>query len=83
MNNFELLKNKFKRVPVTKMLKRTGLSVEEFEAFWEVYKNSKNIITAWTMGLNQSVQGVDKNLALLNTHLLTGKIFKEGRNNFV
>lgn len=78
INNFELLKNKFKRVPVTKMLKRTGLSSEEFESFWELFVNSKNIITAWTMGLNQSVQGVDKNLALINTHLLTGKIFKKG-----
>jgi ferredoxin-nitrate reductase len=78
INNFDLLKNKFKRVPVTKMLKRTGLSKQEFEAFWELYKESENIITAWTMGLNQSVQGVDKNLALLNTHLLSGKIFKEG-----
>lgn len=78
VNNFELLKNKFKRVPVTKMLKRTGLSLEQFEDFFELYKNSENIITAWTMGLNQSVQGVDKNLALINTHLLTGKIFKEG-----
>ena len=78
INNFELLKNKFKRVPVTKMLKRTGLSHEQFEEFFELYKNSENIITAWTMGLNQSVQGVDKNLALINTHLLTGKIFKEG-----
>lgn len=78
VNNFELLKNKFKRVPVTKMLKRTGLSQEEFDVFWELYKNSENIITAWTMGLNQSAQGVDKNLALLNTHLLTGKIFKAG-----
>ncbi|QOY51245.1 molybdopterin oxidoreductase family protein [Candidatus Sulfurimonas baltica] len=78
VNNFELLQNKFKRVPVTKMLKRTGLSKEQFEWFWMFYKNSKNIITAWTMGLNQSVQGVDKNLALINTHLLTGKIFKPG-----
>jgi ferredoxin-nitrate reductase len=78
INNFELLKNKFKRVPVTKMLKRTGLSAELFEEFFELYKNSENIITAWTMGLNQSVQGVDKNLALINTHLLSGKIFKEG-----
>ena len=77
-NNFELLKNKFKRVPTTKMLKRTGLSSEEFEQFWELYSKSENIITAWTMGLNQSVQGVDKNLALLNTHLLTGKIFRAG-----
>ena len=78
INNFELLKNKFKRAPVTKMLKRTGLSQEQFDEFFELYKNSENIITAWTMGLNQSVQGVDKNLALINTHLLTGKIFKEG-----
>ncbi len=78
INNFELLKNKFKRVPVTKMLKRTGLTIEQFEEFWALYKESENIITAWTMGLNQSVQGVDKNLALINTHLLTGKIFKRG-----
>jgi len=78
INNFELLKNKFKRAPVTKMLKRTGLTQEQFDEFFELYKKSENIITAWTMGLNQSVQGVDKNLALLNTHLLTGKIFKEG-----
>ncbi|MEA2029188.1 MAG: molybdopterin oxidoreductase family protein [Campylobacterota bacterium] len=78
IENFESFVNKFKRVPVTKMLKRTGLSSEEFEAFWQLYKNSPNIITAWTMGLNQSSQGVDKNLALINTHLLTGKIFKAG-----
>jgi ferredoxin-nitrate reductase len=78
VNNFALLKNKFKRVPVTKMLKRTGLSQEQFDEFWDIYKSSKNIITAWTMGLNQSAQGVDKNLALINTHLLTGKIFKNG-----
>jgi len=82
VNNFSLLKNKFKRVPVTKMLKRTGLSSEQFEEFWEIYKGSENIITAWTMGLNQSVQGVDKNLALINTHLLSGKIFKEGNGPF-
>ncbi|WP_345991512.1 molybdopterin oxidoreductase family protein [Sulfurimonas sp. HSL-1716] len=78
VNNFEQLKNKFKRVPTTKMIKRTGLPQELFDEFFELYKNSENIITAWTMGLNQSVQGVDKNLALINTHLLTGKIFKEG-----
>jgi len=78
INNFELLKNKFKRAPVTKMLKRTGLSNEQFEEFWTLYKESPNIITAWTMGLNQSSQGVDKNLSLINTHLLTGKIFKAG-----
>ena len=42
VNNFELLKNKFKRVPVTKMLKRTGLSSEQFEEFWKLFKESSN-----------------------------------------
>ena len=78
INNFELLRNKFKRAPVTKMLKRTGLSQEQFDDFFRLFVESENVITAWTMGLNQSVQGVDKNLALINTHLLTGKIFKPG-----
>lgn len=78
VNNYQLLKNKFKRVAATKMLKRTGLTKDQFEEFWELFKNNQNIISAWTMGLNQSSQGVDKNLALINIHLLTGKIFKEG-----
>lgn len=78
VNNFELLKNKLKRVPVKKMLKRTGLSNEEFETFFKLFIESDNIISTWTMGLNQSSQGVDKNLALINLHLLTGKIFKKG-----
>ena len=82
VNNFDLLKNKFKRVATTKMLKRTGLSEEQFEAFWQIFKENENIISAWTMGLNQSVQGVDKNLALINIHLLTGKIYKEGNGPF-
>lgn len=82
VNNYELLKNKFKRIPVTKMLKRTGLTKEQFEDFWLLYKNSPNIISAWTMGLNQSSQGVDKSLALINTHLLTGKIFTQGNGPF-
>jgi hypothetical protein len=82
VNNYDLLKNKFKRVPVTKMLKRTGLSPEQFEEFWQLYKENQNIITAWTMGINQSSQGVDKNLSIINTHLLTGKIFTKGNGLF-
>ena len=82
VNNYDLLKNKFKRIPVTKMLKRTGLSPEQFEEFWQLYKENENIITAWTMGINQSSQGVDKNLSIINTHLLTGKIFTKGNGPF-
>ncbi len=78
INNFELLKDGLNSLDTVDMLNRTELSSELFEEFFNLYKESENIITAWTMGLNQSSQGVDKNLALINTHLLTGKIFKDG-----
>ncbi len=43
---------------------------------------SPTLLTLWAMGLNQSVHGVDKNLALLNLSLLTGKIGKPGCGPF-
>ncbi|WP_297524746.1 molybdopterin oxidoreductase family protein [Sulfurovum sp.] len=81
-NNFELLKDGLLCMDSETMLLNTGLSSEIFESFFKLYKESENIITAWTMGLNQASQGVDKNLALINTHLLSGKIFKEGNGPF-
>jgi ferredoxin-nitrate reductase len=39
---------------------------------------SKAFMSMWTMGLNQSAVGVDKNLSLLNLHLITGQIGKPG-----
>ena len=82
LNNFETYKNKLSREAKTKMLKRTGLSKEQFEEFITMFYENENIISAWTMGLNQSVQGVDKNLSLINMHLITGKINKEGNGPF-
>jgi ferredoxin-nitrate reductase len=39
---------------------------------------AKGFITMWTMGLNQSVIGVNKNLSLINLNLITGHIGKPG-----
>ncbi len=43
---------------------------------------SKGFVSLWAMGLNQSMVGVNKNLALINLHLLTGKIGKPGHGPF-
>jgi ferredoxin-nitrate reductase len=40
--------------------------------------SAKAFLSMWTMGLNQSAVGVDKNLALLNLHLIMGQIGKPG-----
>ena len=44
--------------------------------------NAKGFITMWTMGLNQSVIGVNKNLSLINLNLITGHIGKSGSGPF-
>jgi ferredoxin-nitrate reductase len=45
-------------------------------------KQSKGFMSLWTMGLNQSVVGVNKNLSLIDLHLITGRIGKEGNGPF-
>ena len=44
----------------------------------EIFGHSKKVISFWTMGLNQSVNGTMKNLALINLHLATGRINEKG-----
>ncbi|MGY4538983.1 ferredoxin-nitrate reductase [Mucilaginibacter sp. UYNi724] len=43
---------------------------------------AKGFITMWTMGLNQSAIGVNKNLSLINLNLITGHIGKPGSGPF-
>ncbi|MCF2497424.1 molybdopterin-dependent oxidoreductase [Dyadobacter chenhuakuii] len=43
---------------------------------------SRGFLSFWTMGLNQSVIGVNKNLSLINLHLITGRIGKPGNGPF-
>ena len=82
VEGFESYLKKIKKIAKTKLFKRCGLSKEQLEAFMQLFYESENIISAWTMGLNQSVQGVDKNMALINLHLLTGKLNKPGNGPF-
>ena len=44
--------------------------------------NAKGFISMWTMGLNQSVVGTNKNLSLINLNLITGQIGKPGAGPF-
>lgn len=43
---------------------------------------AKGFLTMWTMGLNQSAVGVNKNLSLINLNLITGQIGKPGSGPF-
>lgn len=59
-----------------------GLTIAEISLAAEYIGASKGFISMWTMGLNQSSVGVNKNLSLINLHLITGQIGKPGAGPF-
>ena len=81
-NGFDAYRKGVMALDEKKLLENTGLSRELFDRFFTLWAQSEKIITAWTMGLNQSSQGVDKNLAVNNLHILTGQINKKGSGPF-
>ncbi|NPA42202.1 MAG: nitrate reductase [Aquificae bacterium] len=44
----------------------------------KLFAQSRKLISFWCQGLNQSVNGVAKNLALINLHLATGRLNSKG-----
>jgi len=59
-----------------------GVNESDIQLVASYIGNAKGFITMWTMGLNQSVIGVNKNLSLINLNLITGQIGKPGSGPF-
>lgn len=55
-----------------------NVPASDIERAARIIAESKNMLTMWAMGLNQSAEGVNKNLALLNIPLITGHIGRPG-----
>lgn len=60
----------------------SGLDVQELAAFYQLWANTKKVITIYSQGVNQSICGTDKVNAILNCHLATGRIGKVGAGPF-
>jgi assimilatory nitrate reductase catalytic subunit len=55
-----------------------GLEAAELEAFFREFAETPRTVTLFSQGSNQSAQGVAKALAVINAHLVTGRIGKPG-----
>ncbi|MBC7398941.1 MAG: molybdopterin-dependent oxidoreductase [Mucilaginibacter sp.] len=55
-----------------------GVSETDIRLAAKYIGEAKGFISMWTMGLNQSAIGVNKNLSLINLNLITGHIGKPG-----
>jgi assimilatory nitrate reductase catalytic subunit len=59
-----------------------GLEISDVEAFFALYETNERVVTLYSQGVNQSAQGSDKVNAILNVHLATGRIGREGMGPF-
>lgn len=62
--------------------KACRLPVEDVLAFYESFAATAKVITGFSMGVNQSSAGTDKVNAIINCHLVTGRIGKPGMGPF-
>ena len=58
------------------------LPVEDVQRFYALFGATAQVVTVFSQGINQSASGVDKGNALINCHLLTGRIGKVGAGAF-
>jgi ferredoxin-nitrate reductase len=59
-----------------------GVSESNIRLAAKYIGEAKGFISMWTMGLNQSSVGVNKNLSLINLSLITGNIARPGAGPF-
>jgi ferredoxin-nitrate reductase len=81
-DGFEAYKTKVFEKTIKDSAKICGITESEIHLAANFIGKSKGLLSMWTMGLNQSVIGVNKNIALIDLHLITGKIGKPGNGPF-
>ena len=81
-NGFEELKEACGRVSTAAAAKVCGVSESDLIEAARFFGEANSVLSFWSMGLNQSVNGVAKNQAVINLHLATGQIGKPGSGPF-
>ncbi|RZK52072.1 MAG: NAD(P)H-nitrite reductase, partial [Hymenobacter sp.] len=64
--------------PLAEAAQLCGVAEADIRLAASYIGGARAFMSMWTMGLNQSAVGVDKNLSLLNLHLITGQIGRPG-----
>ena len=60
----------------------TGVDPADLATFFRWFAATRRTVTLWSQGVNQSEAATDKANAILNCHLLTGRIGKPGAGPF-
>ncbi|SPJ30950.1 nitrate reductase [Falsiruegeria mediterranea] len=63
-------------------LEAIGVDPDRITEFFRLFARTENVVTVYSQGVNQSVCGTDKVNAILNCHLITGRIGRPGMGPF-
>ena len=67
---------------VEEVARACGVDPAQLRAFYELFARTDKVVTAFSMGVNQSSSGTDKVNSIINCHLLTGRIGRPGMGPF-
>src|SRR5439155_11154346 len=81
-SGWERLLPVIERYPPERGAALTGLSSEIIVAAARRFGRARAALTLWSMGINQSHVGTDKNAAIINLHLATGQLGRPGAGPF-
>ncbi|MDO8454647.1 MAG: nitrate reductase [Sulfurimonas sp.] len=81
-NGYKELKKHLQNYPPQEVANITGIDVKTLYEIARQFASQEAVLTAWTMGVNQSFMGTDTVSAIINLHLLTGQIGREGAGPF-
>jgi len=70
------------RADAANAAERTGLDPADLSAFLRMFAETPRVVTLWSQGINQSETGTDGANAIINCHLLTGRIGRPGAGPF-
>jgi assimilatory nitrate reductase catalytic subunit len=60
----------------------TELPPADVRRFFDLFRTTERVVTCFSQGVNQSAQGTDKVNAIVNCHLVTGRIGRPGTGPF-
>ncbi len=81
-NGYKELKKHLQDYQPAEVSNITGIDVKTLYEIARQFTAQDAVLSAWTMGVNQSFMGTDTVSAIINLHLLTGQIGKEGAGPF-
>ncbi|WP_415895409.1 molybdopterin-dependent oxidoreductase [Neptuniibacter sp. PT34_22] len=67
---------------VDSVAKACDLPIMQLRTFFGWYAKTEKVVTFYSQGVNQSASGTDNSNAIINCHLATGRLGKEGAGPF-